>query len=332
MKKYFIGNNASDVWLKSFKAIKSVNSSGIVATRIGKCIEILHANYEILDPIQKWVSIRKPSINPAFALAEIVWILNGSNDSKFINFWNPILPKYAGKGKYYHGAYGYRIRKHFHFDQLENAYLAFKSNPNTRQVVIEIWDSCIDFPYKNGNAVSEDIPCNICSILKIRNDKLYWTQIIRSNDLFLGVPYNFVQFTSLQEILAGWLNINPGSYYQYSDSLHLYEKDLLKVSYDLKKKITNCDSLSIPKKKSDILFERIFERMQNIINSNLTKKKFVFNASLNSDEIAFNNILYLIGADAAFRKGWRDISEKLLNLCENKLYKKMWENWKKNKT
>ena len=49
---------------------------------------------------------------------------------------------------------------------------------------------------------------------------------MRSNDIFRGLPYNFVQFTSMQEILAGWLKINVGSYNHVSDSLHIYERDL----------------------------------------------------------------------------------------------------------
>src|ERR1035437_3254192 len=67
-------------------------------------------------------------------------------------------------------------------------------------------------------------------MLKLRNGKLYWTQIMRSNDLFRGTPYNFVQFTMLQELLAGWLGVTMGSYTQLSDSLHVYESDLENVA------------------------------------------------------------------------------------------------------
>ena len=73
-------------------------------------------------------------------------------------------------------------------------------------------------------------------------------QIVRSNDLFRGVPYNFVQFTSLQEILAGWLGIELGTYNQISDSLHLYTEDKKQI---LKSTVTevqrNTDSISQPK-------------------------------------------------------------------------------------
>ena len=61
---------------------------------------------------------------------------------------------------------------------------------------------------------------------------------MRSNDVLLGTPYNFVQYTSLQEILAGWLDIGVGSYNHYSDSLHLYERDIKKIGINANNKIT----------------------------------------------------------------------------------------------
>jgi len=58
----------------------------------------------------------------------------------------------------------------------------------------------------------------------IRRGKLEWLQVMRSNDAVWGLPYNFIQFTSLQEILAGWLGVPIGSYNHVSDSLHVYER------------------------------------------------------------------------------------------------------------
>ena len=58
----------------------------------------------------------------------------------------------------------------------------------------------------------------------IRNGKLEWLQIMRSNDLVWGTPYNFIQFTTMQELFAGWLNVDIGAYVHVSDSLHVYER------------------------------------------------------------------------------------------------------------
>lgn len=102
------------------------------------------------------------------------------------------MEKFAGKGENYHGAYGKRIRSHFGFEQIEKTYEALQSIPESRQVVMQIYDARVDFPINNGTPQDEDIPCNICSLLKVRNGKLEWSQIMRSNDVLLGMPYDFV--------------------------------------------------------------------------------------------------------------------------------------------
>ena len=80
-------------------------------------------------------------INVAFAIAEVVWTMTGRNDLAFLEAWNSRLPEYVGKGSKLHGAYGYRLRHKGGVDQLTRAYQSLHNNPNTRQVVLQIWDS-----------------------------------------------------------------------------------------------------------------------------------------------------------------------------------------------
>ena len=71
------------------------------------------------------------------------------------------MPKYLGKGPYLHGAYGYRLRHHKGLDQFARAYEVLSNNPETRQAVLQIWDSSIDLPQPDGTPVDKDIPCNL---------------------------------------------------------------------------------------------------------------------------------------------------------------------------
>jgi len=52
---------------------------------------------------------------------------------------------------------------------------------------------------------------------------------MRSNDIFRGLRIILFQFTSMQEILAGWLNINVGSYTTSAIACIFYERDLSKM-------------------------------------------------------------------------------------------------------
>ena len=192
MAEFIVGRTANDVWRKAASML--LQQKDTVEGRTGDVFEILHTFITIEEPRQRWIYDRVPPVSIAYALAELVWIMNGQDCSDIINFFNPQLEKFAGRAKFYHGAYGKRIRSHYGFDQLEKAYHALQNVPESRQVVIQIYDTKEDFPIDNGRPRDDDIPCNICSMLKVRQNKLEWSQIMRSNDVLLGMPYDFIQF------------------------------------------------------------------------------------------------------------------------------------------
>ncbi len=325
MAEFIRGKTANEVWKKAVDCIfeKNILQTG----RTGEVLEVLHVFTEIENPQQKWISDRIPPMSIGFAFAELVWIINGENRADIINYWNPKLNKYAGDGEFYHGAYGKRIRSHFEFDQLEYAYLALKNTSDSRQVVIQISDCRVDFPKEQGKPANEDIPCNICSLLKLRNGKLEWTQIMRSNDVLLGMPYNFIQFTSIQEIMAGWLEVEVGTYNHYSDSLHLYQNQVSKIGSVKNSYIVNCDSLSIGKKESEELFGEIYSRMKTIALDNPSEAEVVLLSQLNCKYNAYNNIMFIIAAYALYKMGNETCSNNVVNQCSNRLYIEMWNSW-----
>ncbi len=329
----FGGSDANSVWIMAADALINGDSARQM-TRLGESKELLHASFQITDPKQRWITARKPVISPAFAIAEVFWILNGDNDASFMNFWNPSLPKFAGNGDTYHGAYGYRIRKQFGMDQLEVAYQALSSNTNTRQVVIQIWDSRIDLPNYKGEPANTDIPCNICSMPKIRNNKLEWLQVMRSNDLFLGSPYNIIQFTTIQEILAGWLNLELGAYYQISDSLHAYSHDIEHFSLNRDfKSVKNTDTLMLNRSDSVDVINTIYRSLQSLTDSKLTKEKFNNLISDNDSDLpsSYKNLFLINCAYAAKKRNWESKMYESIELCNNKTLVDVWNLWLKNK-
>jgi thymidylate synthase len=183
--------SADEAWLLSVAALKDQNHLPRQEGRGGATNELLHVAIDIHDSRQRWVVSRTPALSVAFSIVEVIGILNGRRDSGYLNYFNADLPKYAGTGPEYHGAYGFRLRKNVGFDQLLRASNALTANSEGRQVVLQIWDAKVDFPSDDGKPVAEDIPCNICSMLKVRNGKLEWSQIMRSNDVFRGLPCNW---------------------------------------------------------------------------------------------------------------------------------------------
>lgn len=328
---HFEGDTADAVWCQAAQALLSGDKTKKQDSRDGPTIELLHSNLYVRNPRERWVFSRQPGMNPAFAIAEVFWILSGRNDAKFVNFWNRDLEKYAGKTETYHGAYGFRIRKHFGMDQLERALLALRGKPTSRQIVIQIWDPASDFPAEDGSEVSKDVPCNICSMLKIRDGRLEWTQVMRSNDIFRGLPHNFVQFTMLQEILAGWLGVEVGAYHHVSDSLHVYEKSLdegFGISPE-QEAVTNTDSMKLPKSISDDVISSVTDSLEKLSQDDLNVGTLKFICTVNNLPRGYQNLLLIAAADSARRRGWYEEMRYAANQCNNPALSLLWTNWER---
>jgi thymidylate synthase len=298
------------------------------ASRVGPTRELLHVSFLLTDPRQRWSYSREPALNPAFALAEALWILDGRNDAAFLNAWNARLPEYCGVGDTYHGAYGFRIRKAFGFDQLVRVYEVLRTDPSSRQGVLLIWDPRQDLPHSDGTPQSQDIPCNISAFVRVRDGRLEWTQVMRSNDLFLGLPHNIVQFTMLQEVLAGWLDIDVGQYFHLSDSLHVYERDMPSIARAASVPFArNDDNLSLPKGDSDVVLGEL-SSLANVLASDALCRQDLKALAHTELPRAYLNILLVFAAEAARRRGWAEESEAFANAITNPALSLLWSRWR----
>ena len=329
MFRSFEGTSADHVWHQAAMAFQVGDDVLVQSSRGGSTKEILRVAITISDPRQRWVVSRLPPLSVAFALAEFIWIVTGRNDLAFLKTWNRRLPQYVGSAPQVHGAYGYRLRRSFCIDQLTRAYQALKYNPDTRQIVLQLWDSSVDLPKSDGTPASQDIPCNVVSLLKIRSGKLEWLQIVRSNDLFRGVPYDFVQFTCLQEIMAGWLGIDCGAYHQISDSLHVYDRDEEHILSSEKRHDlpSSTDSLALPKEQSEAAFGELGRRVEQMIAPDIAHKQLIQVSIWDEGPEAFRNILAVLASEAARRHGWLDIIDDMMATCSNPVYKELWRRW-----
>ncbi|TLD71682.1 thymidylate synthase [Phragmitibacter flavus] len=319
---------ANDLWKQAAEWFRQDDKSVRQASRNGPTQEVMNVALSLQYPRQRWIAARVPAMNPAFAIAEVVWIVSGRNDSAMLNYFNAVLPRYAGEGTTYHGAYGHRIRSSFGVDQLERAYHALSAKSDSRQVVLQIWDSRIDLPSENGSEASKDVPCNVCSLLKVRDGKLEWTQIMRSNDLFRGFPHNVIQFSSLQEILAGWLKVEVGAYHHYSDSLHLYDQDGDVASHfeDISSP-DNEDTLSLVKSESDAAFLMLGQLCDFCANTERSSDE-VFNHVSNLHLPAGHaNLARVLAADALRRRNAFGQAQEVMQQCTNPCLRFMTQRW-----
>ena len=202
--------------------------------RDGKVKEILDFKTILTNPYRRLVGGYNRNINPFFLLAEAMWIFYGRKDVKFLTLFNKNMQQFSDDGRVFHAPYGFRLRhwgvrsedrfceENMHaaqgYDQVCDAVRLFENNPNTRQVVLSIWNPDFDLGTK-----TKDIPCNDIIMLKIRNNKLITTIQNRSNDIHWGLPTNIFQFSFLTECISACLGIELGTQTHNSQSLHVYD-------------------------------------------------------------------------------------------------------------
>ncbi|MCI1012635.1 thymidylate synthase [Herbaspirillum sp. C7C2] len=189
-------------------------------SRAGEVINLGQAFFEINSNDPRIPFLKGRGFNCSFAMVEAAWILLGSRELQPLLREIPSYGKYSDDGSTLNGAYGYRLRHYFGKDQLDIAVQELKQDPNSRRVVLSLYGS------QDLGIGSKDIPCNTSIFLKIRDRKLDLTVINRSNDLFLGLPYNVFTFGILQLYLARQLQISVGTQRHFTDSLHLYREHI----------------------------------------------------------------------------------------------------------
>ena len=162
--------------------------------------------------------------NPFFHLNEAIWMLKGENDARKLDvFVSDFSKRFAEPDGTLHGAYGYRWRKHFAFDQLEWIISKLKEDPQSRQCVLQMWN-CSNFVLDDDlKGDWKDRPCNTHIYFRIQGNLLDMTICCRSNDIIWGAyGANIVHFGVLHEYMAAKIGVKLGFMYQVSNNFHAY--------------------------------------------------------------------------------------------------------------
>lgn len=324
----FEAANADVAWSEATKRLLAEGT--MQPSRSGPMRELMRTALHIRDPRQRWVSSRREALNVAFALAEVFWILEGRNDSAFLNYFNRRLPEFAGRGPVYFGAYGERLRKRFGIDQMLRVASALKRKPSSRQAVMQIWDSTSDLPGDDGAEAAPDIPCNLTSMLKVRDGRLEWTQVMRSNDGYRGTPHNLVQFTSLQEVMSGWIGVEPGPYTHWSDSFHYYEKELdpSPIDTSIPSLPKNGDTLCLSLTEFNAMWPQM-SRVAGLVpdEDNVTAMLLEKELHALSGPPGWVNILRVMGAEGLRRRKASTAAAAVMATVNNPVFTVLWDRW-----
>ena len=170
--------------------------------------ELIGEGFEIKDPRKRILGNTGRKMSLSFAVGEFLWYLRGSNSVKIMQYYSKIYPNFSDDGITAHGAYGPRI-----FGDKQNSMNSWQAiiellsrDPDSRQAIIPIYRA------EDVGLQSRDIPCTCVLQFLLRSNKLNCITYMRSNDLYLGLPYDVFSFTMFQELMSLALGVDLGFY------------------------------------------------------------------------------------------------------------------------
>ena len=246
------------------------------------------------QPTERVLFNKARDCNPFFHLYEALWILAGRNDVASLKKYVSTIDQFSDDGVTFHGAYGYRWRHWFGYDQLEGVVEELSTNPGSRRVVLQMWDSTCNPPYAGTEwsdsyksvTGGKDVPCNTHAYFGIRQAELEKQSFLdmtvcnRSNDVIWGMlGANVVHFSILQEYLAAHIGVEVGNYYQFTNNLHVYldnwrPDEWLKDQFYLERKLVQH---RIPLVRDIDAFDRELPKVVDSIDTPIVTEPFLKN-------------------------------------------------------
>ena len=174
------------------------------------------------DPI---ISLPERKLSYPFMFGEATWMLQGKNDVESVSKYVGGIKRFSDDGDTFFGAYGPKI-----ITQWGYVVKTLITDQDSRQAVISIW--------RENPRSSKDIPCTLTLqfFLREASDELWLHTIanMRSNDAWLGVPYDTFNFSAISFFIALHLNklgikCKLGELTIQAGSRHIYESDFNKL-------------------------------------------------------------------------------------------------------
>ena len=181
--------------------------------------EVLNAVTVIEDPTRGIVQSDIRKMPMRYAVGELMWYFSGNRDLSAIQNYTKAWDRMSDDGKTVNSNYGWCIQHKYGFDQWAYVKDMLMKDPNSRQAVLHIKTA--------DNKPSKDVNCTVCLQFLLRDGKLHATVYMRSNDIWMGFPYDVFSFTAMQCRMAMELGVGIGTYTHIAGSLHLYERNAI---------------------------------------------------------------------------------------------------------
>jgi len=209
-----MANSANEEWLSLLRKIREEGAPS--QPRNLRILELL-AHTSRIDMTRPIVTVGRRKMGYRFLAAEAWWILTGRSDVDSVKPYSRHIASFSDDGHHFDGAYGVKV-----VDQLRYVVDSLVKDTDSRQAVLTIW--------RENPRDSRDIPCTVSLQWLVRSGRLHCFDSMRSSDAWLGIVYDWFNFSMLSAYIllmlrerdARFRAVGLGDLYLTAGSEHLY--------------------------------------------------------------------------------------------------------------
>ncbi len=170
-------------------------------------------------------------VNFRACVYETLWFLRGSSDTKYLNehgikIWNSWADSTGDLGPVYGHQWRHWASPDGEIDQITKIISEIKTNPDSRRHVVSTW-----------NVADIDKmrlpPCHMIYQFYVNEGRVSCAVNMRSVDLFLGLPFDIVDYALLTKMVAQVTNLVPNELVFFLGDTHIYKNHLDQVRCQL---------------------------------------------------------------------------------------------------
>lgn len=192
---------------------------------------------------------------------ELKWFLSGStnkNDLK-ATIWDQWATEDGSLGPIYGKQWtAWPTKDGDSINQVDYVVNTLKNNPDSRRILFHGWN--VEYLPDESISPQENVkngkmalpPCHLLYQFYVANNRLSLMMTIRSNDLFLGCPFNIAQAALWVHMLAQQCDLDIGELIVSIGDAHIYLNHLEQVDTQLSRKPSALPKLVIKRKPSSI--------------------------------------------------------------------------------
>ena len=158
-----------------------------------------------------------------------IWTANYENQGRALGYENGELGS----------VYGKQYRCFEGIDQISNVIAQIRTNPDSRRLLVSAWNP-------KDLSIMALPPCHYSYQFYVEGDKLSLLYNMRSNDVFLGKPFNDASYALLLHIVARMTNKIPHELISSLGDAHIYKNHIEQVKEQLTRTPHKLPTLKMP--------------------------------------------------------------------------------------